>query len=271
MTRLSVTVITLNEQRNIRRCLESVRGLADEIVVVDSGSTDGTRAIVEELDGRFVHNDWPGHKQQKNVAVDHATGDWILSLDADEWIGEATAAEIRGIVQRGGDGADGWAINRCTLFLGQFVRCWQPDWNIRLFRKGRARWGGVNPHDSVVMGPGAALRRLRAPFYHDSYQSLEQYVNRLNAYTTIAARAMRGEGRRFQVRKLLFSPPAIFLKMYILKAGYRDGVRGVVLSASSAFYVLMKYAKLWWLEQGGCAAEPPPSEHAGRAPNAVDA
>lgn len=240
---LTVTVITLNEERNLPRCLGSLDGLADEVLVVDSGSRDRTVAVAEALGARVLTNPWPGHKEQKQFAVDHATNGWILSLDADEWLTPALAAEIRGLLA--GDPAPGsFAINRVTKFLGKFMRhSWQPDWNVRLFHRDVAYWGGVNPHDHVHRHDGGDSPRLAEPFYHDSYQSVRQYLDRLNSYTTIAADAP--EAKRFRPAKLALSPLTTFLKMYLLRGGWREGVHGFVLACYSGVYAFSKYVKLW--------------------------
>ena len=162
--KLTVTIITLNEERNIRKCIESVKSIADEVIVVDSGSMDRTKEIVEELGARFIHNDWPGHKEQKNFAIDQSSNEWILSLDADEWIDDSLAQEIKEILENDGDKCDGFLIDRHTMFLGEFVRVWSPDWIYRLFKKCKGRFGGVNPHDAVIMKPDSVCRRLKNRF-----------------------------------------------------------------------------------------------------------
>lgn len=263
MTPLTVTVITLNEEANLPRCLHSVRDLATEVVVVDSGSTDRTRQVAEAFGARFVVNPWPGHKQQKQHAVDLAQHDWILSLDADEWITPAGRDEILDLL--GGDPApDSFAFNRVSKFLGRYMYgCWQPDWNARLFHREVAYWGGVNPHDHVHRFDGAPHQRLDEPFFHDSYQSVHQYLERFNSYTTIAADAP--EAKRFRPVKLVTSPVAGFLKNYFLKGGWRDGLHGLVLSVYAGMYGFTKYAKLWERELG-----PPDEDPGGPFPDAED-
>jgi glycosyltransferase involved in cell wall biosynthesis len=252
--KLTVTVVTLNEERNLPRCLGSVRELADEMLVVDSGSTDRTVRVAEALGARVLTNPWPGHKEQKQFAVDHASTSWILSLDADEWITPALREEIA--VRLSGDpGPDSFAINRITKFLGRFMRHgWQPDWKVRLFHKGVARWGGVNPHDHIVRFDGGSGGRLANPFYHDSYQSLEQYLQRLDRYTAIAA-GTPGAGP-FRPASLVASPAGRFLKRYVLRLGFRDGLRGLVLAALEGGYGFVKHAKLW--EKGLSGGEEDP-------------
>ena len=249
--KLSVTIITLNEEKNVRTCIESVKSIADEVIVVDSGSKDKTQQIAEELGAKFIHNDWPGHQEQKNYAIDQTSNEWILSLDADEWIDERLAKEIKAVLEADGDGADGYQIDRETMFLGEFVKVWSPDWIFRLFKKSKGRFGGVNPHDVVIMKADSVCKKLKNPFFHNSYQTLEQYFSRMNAYTTIGSRALFKKGKRFSLHKLLLSPGWMFVRKFLFKQGFRDGYRGLLISISSAFYVFMKYAKLWSIQVCG--------------------
>ena len=188
--KLSVTIITLNEEKNIGTCIDSVRDLADEVIVVDSGSKDRTKEIAEEKGARFFYNEWPGHKQQKNFAIDQAQNEWIFSLDADEWIDEALAEEIKRSLAEESDDVDGYQLDRKTMFIGEFVRVWSPDWIFRLFKKSKGRFGGENPHDVVIMKPGSKCKRLKNEFFHNPNQSIDQYFSRMNSYTTIGARAL---------------------------------------------------------------------------------
>ena len=253
---LTVTVITKNEERNLPRCLGSLGDLADEVLVVDSESTDRTGAVAEAMGARFLVNPWPGHKEQKQFAVDHASHDWILSLDADEWVTPELAQEIADLLASEPE-PDSFAINRVTKFLGRFMRhSWQPDWNVRLFHKGVAYWGGVNPHDHVHRFDEGESKRLREPFFHDSYQSVWQFLDRQNSYTTIAADAP--EAKRFRLLSLIFSPLTTFLKMYVLRGGWRDGLHGFILSWFGGMYAFSKYAKLWEKTLG--RGEPDPGE-----------
>ena len=256
--KLSVTIITLNEEYNIRRAIESVRSLADEIIVVDSGSTDRTREIVEELGGRFIVNEWPGHKEQKNIAVEQAENDWILSIDADEWIDEASSKEISRILEDPPSEKTAYQINRKTMFLGRFVSVWSPDWIVRLFKKEHGMFGGTNPHDYVVLNDDVSKISLKNNLYHESYRNLHQFFLRNMSYSAIAASAMRARGRKFSFLKLVFSPQWAFFKKLFIKGAWKDGFRGLVISATTFFYVFARYAILWDLENreraGHCGA-----------------
>lgn len=240
---LTVTVITKNEEANLPRCLGSVQGLGSEILVVDSESSDRTVEVAEALGARVLVNPWPGHKQQKQFAVENAQNDWILSLDADEWITPALADEIRALFAKDPK-PDSFAILRITKFLGRYMRnVWRDDWNVRLFHRDLAYWGGVNPHDHVHRHDRGPSQRLKEEFFHDSYQNLRQYLDRLNSYTSIAADAP--EAKTYSISKLLFSPLAAFFKFYVVRQGFRDGLHGFILSWFSAVYGFTKYAKLW--------------------------
>ena len=240
---LSVAVITLNEEQNLDRCLESVTW-ADELIVVDSGSTDGTIRIAERHGARVLCEPWRGYVAQKNLSLDSATHTWVLSLDADEWLTEAGAAEVRRALEA--PQLDAWAINRRTAFCGAFLRhVWSRDWQVRLFRKDRGRFAGGRVHESVRLTSGSRVGRLRHRLQHLAYRSMHDYVERMNRYTDLAAETLVERGRTAGIMRLLFSPPATFLRCYLLRLGILDGTRGLLVSAGSAYYVLLKYAKLW--------------------------
>jgi len=252
MSKLSVVIITKNEERNIGRCLESVRTLAEEMIVLDSESEDQTRSIAESLGARVITHPWEGSfTKQKNAALALATCEWILCLDADEWITPELANEIEALVT-GSDPrsskADGFSIDRHTIFLGQFMHCWSPDWILRLVKQDRAKYVGGLVHEQLEIKEGGKPLRLEGKIEHDAYQSIEQYIARLNRYTTLAATSMHESGRKFRLYKLLLSPPNMALRMFLLKGGWRDGIRGFILCLSSGFYELTKYAKLYALQ-----------------------
>ena len=241
---LSVAVITRDEERNLARCLASV-AWAEEILVVDSGSTDATATIAARYGARFLVREWSGYVEQKNFALDQVHHAWVLSLDADEWLSAEAAEEIRQVLHR--PRAEAYALSRLTSFSGAFVRhVWRPDWQVRLLLRERGRFAGGRVHESLRMTPGARIERLRHPLLHLGYRSIADYVRRMNRYTDLAAADLKERGRLPWLR-LLLSPPATFLKLYVWKRGFLDGVRGLTVSAGSAFYVLLKYAKLWEL------------------------
>lgn len=240
---LSVTVITLNEERELGRCLDSVTW-AEEIVVVDSGSTDRTREIARACGARVVHRDWTSYLDQKNHAIDLARHRWILSLDADEWLTPEGAAEVRAVLAN--PRAAGYAFNRRSSFCGAFLeRAWNPDWQLRLFDRACGRFAGGRVHESVAMRRGDRVLRLRQRLPHIAYRTVDEYVERINRYTGLAAETLAERGKRVSWIRLLFAPAATFLKILLLKGGLLDGTRGFVVAVGSAFYVVLKYLKLW--------------------------
>ncbi len=255
MPKLTVTVITFNEADNIARCLESVP-FADEIVVVDSGSTDGTVDIARRFTERVVHHDWPGHVAQKQYAVDLATHDWILSLDADEVVDVG----LRRLIEQWKTAEppyDAYTVCRRTFYLGRWINHsgWYPDTRIRLFDRRQARWEGYNPHDLVVCR--GRVGELRGDLLHYSYRNLAHHLKRIDEYTTIMAREYHERGKRARRLDIVLRPPLAFLKKYLLKLGFLDGFHGLIVCALTAYYVFCKYLKLWELQTRPAGAPPP--------------
>ena len=242
MARLSVAIVALDEEERIRACLESV-GWADEIVVVDSGSSDKTVAIAREFTDRVLFHAWEGYGAQKNVALRQCRGEWLLALDADERVPEALRAEI--LATMAADPAvDGYRIPRRNFFQGAWVRHggWYPDYQLRLFRRGRGAFTERAVHESVrVEGP---VGRLRTPLDHDSYRGIADFVARANRYSELAARELAAAGRGGGLTDLLGRPLARFVSMYLLRRGFLDGRRGLVLALLYAHYVFLRAAKV---------------------------
>jgi len=241
--RLSVTVITLDEEERLRACLESV-AWADEIVVVDAESHDKTVQIAREFTDHVLVRRWPGYAAQKNTALAEATGQWVLSLDADEVVSPALRADIEAVL-RDGAAADGYAAPRRNIFWGRWVRHGglYPDWQLRLFRRGRGRFVERAVHESVVVdGP---VLRLRGHLEHRSYRDVADFLARANRYSTLAAEEWIRSGRRVGAVDLALRPLGRFLSMYILHAGFLDGWRGFLLAVLYAYYVAMRSAKAW--------------------------
>ena len=247
MMRLSVTVVAWNEEERLRACLESV-AWADEIVVVDGESTDKTVALAREFTDRVWVRAWPGFATQKNFALDQATGDWVLSLDADERVTPELAERIRRILAEdaaGRPGADGYSLPRKNIFWGRWVRHGglYPDHQLRLFRRRAGRFVADAVHESVrVDGP---VERLGEGLLHHSYRSLEDFVQRSNRYSTLAAVEWTRRGKRAGLADLIFRPLGRFLSMYIIQRGFLDGWRGFVLAVLYADYVFLRMAKAW--------------------------
>ena len=245
MSRLSCVIITYNESRNIRRCLESV-SWADEIIVVDSFSTDDTKKIVSEFTNRIFDLNWEGFGPAKDYAVKQATGDWILSVDADELVSENLREEIQKIVQSG-DSLDGYFIPRRSYFLGRWMRHggWYPDFVLRLFRKDKGDFTSRLVHEKVIVKGRNGY--LKNDLLHYTDPDYDHYLEKLNRYTSIDAQQRYLEGTTGSSVNLLIRPVAIFFKTYFLKRGFLDGLPGLILAVSSAFHVFAKYVKLWHL------------------------
>jgi glycosyltransferase involved in cell wall biosynthesis len=242
MEKISVAIITKDEEGNIRACLESVKW-ADEIVVVDNGSTDRTLAVCQEYGVRVFREDWKGYSGQKNSAIEKTRNEWVLSLDADERVTPELRREMEESLAADSS-VEGYWIPRKNFFLGRWIRrCgWYPDLNLRLFRKSRGHFGERAVHERVeIRGKTTPLTQ---PLIHETYRTLTDFVQRMDRYSTLAAREMNREGREFRWIDLLFRPPSTFLQMYILRAGFLEGCDGLVLSVLYSFYTFAKYAKL---------------------------
>jgi len=246
MPKVSATVITLNERDNIRQCLETL-SWADELIVVDSGSTDGTVEIAREYTDRVIHHDWPGHVQQKNYAIDQATHEWIFSLDADERVTPKLAEEIVRSLSAEQPEYDAYSVPRLAHYLGRYIRhCgWYPDRKVRLFRRDAGRWGGRNPHDSVKVA--CPVGKLGGDLIHYTYKDIAHNISTVNSFSGIGARELRDEGRRARLTDVTLRPAWAFTREYIIKQGFLDGRAGLVISTMTAYSVFCKYAKLWEL------------------------
>jgi glycosyltransferase involved in cell wall biosynthesis len=244
---VSVCIITKDEERNLPECLASV-AWADEILVVDSGSTDRTREIAVAAGARVVLREFPGHIEQKNFAVGQAKHDWVLGIDADERLTPALSASVQRALGAT-DGKAGFECARLTFHCGHPIRHggWYPDRKLRLFDRRRGTWGGRNPHDHVqVDGP---VGRLEGDLLHHSYRSLSQHLAQIDFFTTIVAREKHGRGVRGSLLRMALHPPWKFLRMFVLKGGFLDGTQGFVVAVLGAYYVFLKYAKLRELER----------------------
>jgi glycosyltransferase involved in cell wall biosynthesis len=242
--RIAVVVVTRNEEERLRACLESVVAWTDEIVVVDAESDDKTVSIAREFTDRVVVRPWPGYAVQKNAAADMATAPWVLSLDADERVSPELAAEIAQIL--GADGpADAYAVPRRNIFWGRWVRHGglYPDWQVRLFRRGRGRFVARAVHESLTVD--GRVERLHGHLEHRSYRDVGDFLARADRYATLAASEAVSEGRRARVSDLILRPLGRFIGMYIVRGGFLDGWRGFLLASLYAYYVLIRSAKIW--------------------------
>ena len=246
MPALSVTIITLNEAAHIGAAIDSA-SFADEVVVVDAGSTDDTVAIARAKGVRVETRDWTGWVDQKNFAAGLASHDWILSIDADERVTPALEAEIKALLASEPP-VRGYRVPRVTFHLGRWIRTtdFYPDFQTRLYDRRAARWRGRYVHESVSVD--GAIGQLANELQHYSYRDLRDHLDRINHYTTLAARQMYENGRRSGPLHLLLHPPAAFLRNYVLRRGFLDGTAGLTLSAVNAYAVFLKFAKLWEME-----------------------
>ncbi|MGA2193170.1 MAG: glycosyltransferase family 2 protein [Nitrospirota bacterium] len=245
MTPLSVVIITHNEESRIRAALESA-SFADEIVVVDSFSTDRTADICREHTASVYQEKWRGFSGQKSHAVGLAKNDWVFVLDADERITPALASEIKALMENGPEKA-GYFCPRRNHFIGREIRHggWYPDYSIRLFDRRRGSFGERAVHEAVAINGEAGY--LRNPMLHYTYDSISDYLVRMDKYSTLAAQELQKAGKQSGLIDLALRPSLTFLKMYLIKQGFRDGRHGLMLAALYSFYTFSKYAKLWEL------------------------
>ncbi len=247
MNLLSVAIICQNEAATIGPCLDSVAGLADEIVALDSGSTDGTQAICAAYGARVIETQWPGFGKAKQQVVEAARNDWVLCLDADERVTPELAVSIRAALAAPAFGA--YRFARANKFLGRYLRHGEgyPDWSLRLFDRRQAGWSDDAVHEKVLST--VPVGTLAGDLLHDSAESLQNYLNKQNRYTSLAAEMAAADGMRVSAARMAISPVARFIKFYFLRAGFRDGLPGLVHIAIGCFNSFLKYAKV--LERQG--------------------
>lgn len=239
MSLISAVIITQNEERNIGRCLESLEDVADEIIVVDSGSTDRTEFLCRGCSSvRFFHHDWVGYSEQKNYAESLASFDWILSIDADEAPSHTLRNSLKHLKAKGCADDTVYSMNRLTNYCGHWIwHCgWYPDEKVRLWHKGMARWDGV-VHEELVFSGDPKKVQLQGNLLHYSYYSVEEHRKRLEKYAKLAAEKARQQGRKATWFSITFKPLWRFLRGYIFKGGFRDGRAGFVVCKMEARYV----------------------------------
>ncbi len=249
MPPISACVIARDDAPRIERCLASLAWADETVVVIDERSCDGTEDLARRAGARTLRHPYPGNVEQKNFALDQAKHDWVVALDADEALSPELAARLRERLARDEPALDGLELNRVTRHLGRWIRHgdFHPDWQLRVFRRSRGRWAGSNPHGRVRLD--GCVERLAGDLEHASYADLADQVARVQEYSRIEALELHRRGRRARVSDLCLRPPARFLRAYLLKAGFRDGMPGFLIAAVTAFHVLLKYAKLWEIER----------------------
>ncbi|MDB5278167.1 MAG: glycosyl transferase family 2 [Ferruginibacter sp.] len=250
MSSLSVVIITFNEAHNIERCLNSVRQVADEIIILDSFSTDDTVALASKMGVVVKQQQFLGYIQQKNAALELASNNYVLCLDADEALDEALVQSILSVKEN--FTATAYHFNRCTSYCGRFIRngSWYPDKKIRLFDKRHAQWGGINPHDKVELTvENEVVQYLKGDMLHFSYYTIEEHLARINHYTTISAAALHAKGVRSNWAKILINPLWRFIYGYFIRLGFLDGFYGFVIAINCSHETFQKYIKLYQLQQ----------------------
>ena len=251
---LSAIVITRNEAHNLHDCLQSMHGLVDEIIVVDSQSTDNTVAIALQHGAKVEQpEDWPGFGQQKNRALDLATCDWVFSIDADERVTPESAAEIKVVLERG-DANVAYKLPRLSSYCGKFIHHagWQPDYVLRLFKRGTARFSDDLVHERVVTEQ--SVHALKNHLLHYSYLNFSQVLSKVDAYSTASAKQAYARGKRSSVAGALGHGAWAFFRTYVIRRGFLDGGHGLALSISNAETSYYKYLKLWQMQQAEKAA-----------------
>ncbi|MDZ7860058.1 MAG: glycosyltransferase family 2 protein [Candidatus Krumholzibacteriota bacterium] len=241
--KLSVVIITKNEERNIRRCLESVRW-ADEIVVIDSGSTDKTLSICREYGCRVVETEWLGFGRTRQLAVEKASNDWILSIDSDEEVSSELAERIREILSEKIDKC-GFKFKRITFYIGRLIKHsgWNREYCLRLFNRKYGSYNSRDVHEYVEIK--GETGRIEEEIMHYSYHTISDHLKKIDKYTTLGARQLFNQGKKSSVFKAILRAKFRFIKMYFINMGFLDGKEGLILAFNSAFYVFLKYIKLW--------------------------
>lgn len=241
---LSVVIITFNEETNIGRCLASVINVADEVVVVDSFSTDKTKQICLDKNVRFVEHKFDGHIEQKNFAITQAKNQHVLSLDADEALTEELKEAI--IKIKNNWQADGYSFNRLTNFCGTWIKhCgWYPDKKLRLWDISQGKWGGDNPHDKFIMSKGAEIKHINSDILHYSFYTIEQHLKQIDFFTDIGSKVAFEKGKTSTLFTIFYKSTFKFFRDYVLKLGFLDGYHGYVVCKNSAHAKRLKYSKL---------------------------
>lgn len=248
MDAISAVIITYNEEANIGRCLDSVKQVADEIIVLDAFSTDNTVAIAKSRGAIVKQDKFTGYIQQKNKAILFASNDFILSLDADEALDPTLADSIRAARMHGL--AHAYSMNRCTNYCGKFIRrgTWYPDKKIRLFNKRMAKWGGENPHDKIeLFNKDSKVEWLRGDILHYSFPSIEEHLKKSDKYSSLSAASLYAKNIKSSWYKMLVHPLWAFIHGYLIRAGFLDGFQGLLIAINTAHATFLKYSKLYHL------------------------
>jgi len=250
MIPLSVVIITFNEEKNIARCIHSVKGIADEIIVLDSFSTDRTAAVVQSAGGDFHQRTFSGYGDQKNAATALSTGEYILFLDADEFLSEELCKSI-GIEKEKDFPYDGYTMNRLNNYCGKWIRhgSWYPDKKLRLTSRKKGAWNQDLVHESLELQEGSRVGHLRGDLLHNTYSNFDEHIDKNNRYSRLSAQLLYQKGKRIYAYKILVNPFWAFFTSYFLRAGFLDGFYGFVIAVNIAHLTFLKYIKLYQLQQ----------------------
>ena len=246
MQKISVVIITYNEEKNIRDCLESIKW-ADEIIIVDAFSKDRTVDIAKNYTDRIFQRQWEGYTQQRNFGLTQVCNEWVLFLDADERISEALTQEIKDVLERNNGFCNGYYISRQSFYLGRWIKHggWYPDLKLRLIRKNKAIWSGPSVHEKLILNGEAGY--LKNPMYHYTYLNIKHHLEKSDRYSTLFAEEAFKKGEYPNPYKIFIRPIFRFINDYFLKQGFRDGFAGFVVALIQSFEVFLRYAKLWEL------------------------
>lgn len=243
---LSVTIVCKNNAETIGRTLESVRGLASEIVAIDSGSTDDTIRMLEAAGARVIRSEWLGHVKTKQLALESCTQPWILSLDSDESVEPELRRAIEAALTQNNPATRGYELNRKIFYAGRFLQhTYQPEWRLRLVRKDAARWGGLDPHDKLsLIDQSGAVDRLAGDLRHDSWTTIAEHLRKQVSHARVSAESLHKDGRRTSGGRMVLSTVGALFKQIVMRSAWRDGWRGLAAAGSAAAGTLMKHVIL---------------------------
>lgn len=248
--KLSAAIMTFNEERNLERTLKALADICDEIVIVDSGSTDKTKEIAEKYEARFIYQPWLGYGKQRNAAIDNCSGKWILAVDADEELSPELKQKITEIIN-GNEDKKVYEINRLSVCFGKKIKHggWGTSYAVRLFLKTAGRFNDNTVHESFVTQE--EIFKIKENIYHHSYLTLEDYFSKFNRYTTEGALEYYKKGKKASIGQVVFNPMYKFIRMYIIRLGFLDGIEGFLLASTSSMYSMAKYFKLREIYKNG--------------------
>lgn len=248
--KLSAAIMTFNEERNLERTLKALADICDEIVIVDSGSTDGTKVVAEKYGAKFIYQPWLGYGKQRNAAIESCNGKWILAVDADEELSPELKQKIIEIIN-GTEDKKVYEINRLSVCFGKQIKHggWGTSYAVRLFLKTAGRFNDNTVHESFVTQE--EVYKIKEDIYHHSYLTLEDYFSKFNRYTTEGALEYYKKGKKASIGQMIFNPIYKFIRMYIIRLGFLDGVEGFLLASTSSMYSMVKYFKLREIYKNG--------------------